>query len=103
MIRSFSEAVCEIVGSVINQHSGKNSTLQPHYFSIEMYLRWNLGTLHFLKKLIEDVYNREKKLYIRKTTRIDMIVTKDLSKSAAVSSFHKRAEEKSNLPASFWI
>ena len=60
MIRSFSEAVCEIVGSVINQHSGKNSTLQPHYFSIEMYLRWNLGPLHFLKKLIEDVYNREK-------------------------------------------
>ena len=103
MIRSFSEAVCETVGSVMNQHSGKNRHLQPHYFSIEMYLRWNLGPLHFLKKLIEDVYNREKKLYIRKTTRIDMIVTKDLSKSAAVSSFHKRAEEKSNLPASFWI
>ena len=59
---SFSEAVCETVGSVMNQHSGRNRHLQPTYFSIEIHLWWNLGPLHFLKNLIEDVYNREKKI-----------------------------------------
>ena len=101
MIRSFSEALCETVGSVMNQMG--NRYLQPFYFSIEMYLRWNLGPLHFLKNLIEDIYRREKKLFVRKTSRIDQVVTKDLTKSAAISSFEKKSEEKSHLPASFWI
>ena len=35
------------------------------WYFIEMYLRWNLGPLHFLKKFIEHVYNREKKLYMK--------------------------------------
>ena len=104
MIRSFSEAVCKTVGSVMNQNSRHNRYLHPIYFSIEMCLRWNLGPLHFLKYLIEDVYNRDKKLYIRKTTRTDQVVTKDLTKSAVISTFQKKkSEEKSNLPASFWI
>ena len=80
MIRSFFEAVRETVGSVMNQHSGRNRHLQPLYFSIEMYLRWNLGPLHFLKNLIEDVYSRENKVYIRKTTKTDKIVTKGFEK-----------------------
>ena len=104
MIRSFSEAVCETVGLVMNQHSRHNRYLQPIYFSIEMCLRWNLGPLHFLKYLINDMYNRDKQLYIRKTTRTDQIVTKDLTKSAVISTFQKKkSEEKSNLPASFWM
>ena len=94
MIRSFSEAVCKTVGSVMNQHSRHNRYLQPIYFSIEMCLRWNLGPLHFLKYLIEDVYNRDKKLYIRKTTRTDQVVTKDLTKSAVISTFQKKIWRK---------
>ena len=49
------------------------------------------------------MYNRDKQLYIRKTTRTDQVVTKDLTKSAVISAFQKKSEEKSNLPASFWI
>ena len=51
--------------------------------------------------LIEEVFQREKKNYIRKTERIDKIVTKDLSKSAAVASFQKKLEEKSSFPTLF--
>ena len=78
----------------MNQNSRHNRYLHPIYFSIEMCLRWNLGPLHFLKYLIEDVYNRDKKLYIRKTTRTDQVVTKDLTKSAVISTFQKKIWRK---------
>ena len=64
---------------------------------MEIVLRLNLGLLHLL-----EVFQSEKKNYVRKTERIDKIVTKDLSKSAAVASFQKKSEEKSSFPASFW-
>ena len=44
------------------------------------------GFLHLLDKLVEDVFKRYQKNYITKTSRMDQIVTKDLSKSAVVSS-----------------
>ena len=46
MIRSTSEAICETVGSMMAQHGAKNHNLQPKNFNIEMYLRFNLPTLH---------------------------------------------------------
>ena len=46
--------------------------------------------------------NRDKKEYLRRTKRVDKVVTKDLTKSDAVASFQKRAKEKSQLQASFW-
>ena len=102
MICSFSEAVCETVGSVMNQHSGRNQHLQPLYFSIELVLRWNLRPMHYLNTFVEEVYNRDKKEYLRRTKRVDKVVTKDLTKSAAIASFQERAEENSHLPASLW-
>ena len=51
---------------------------------------------------VDGVYNRDKKEYLRRTKRVDKVVTKDLTKSDAVASFQKRAEEKSQLQASFW-
>ena len=46
MIRSTSEAICEMVGSIMNQHAGKNCHLEPEYFSMELVLRLNLGPIH---------------------------------------------------------
>ena len=57
VIGVFFEVVCELVGSVMNQHLGKDCHLHPLYFSIEIYLRWNLGPLHFLNNLIRDKSN----------------------------------------------
>ena len=56
---------------------------------MEIYLRWNLGPLHFLKDFIEEIYNREKKTYIRTTTRADKLVTTDITKSVAVANYQK--------------
>ena len=52
MIRSTSEAICETVGSMMAQHGAKNDSLQPKNFNIEMYLRFNLPTLHHSDGLV---------------------------------------------------
>ena len=44
----------------------------------------------------------EKKEYVRRTRRIDKLITMDLTKSSAIASFEKKSEEKSHLPATFW-
>ena len=46
MIHSTSEAFCETAGSMMNQHGGKNRHLSPKYFSMELYLKFNLGPLN---------------------------------------------------------
>ena len=53
MIRSCSEAICETVGSIMNQHAGKNRHLDPRYFSMEIYLHFNFGPMHLMKDLIK--------------------------------------------------
>ena len=104
MIRGTSEAACETVGSIMNIHSGRNRHLKPENFSKEIVLRYNLGPMHVLDDhdFIEDIYNREKKEYMFRTSRPDLLKTKSLTKGTAISSFHKREEEKSHFPLSFW-
>ena len=53
MIRVTSEAICEIAGSLMNQHCGKNRFLQQENFNIEMYLKFNLGPLHLLDNFVK--------------------------------------------------
>ena len=103
MIRSTSEAVCETMGSLMNIHAGSNRHLQPFYYNIELYLRWNLGPLHLLKNLVKEVYEKEKKNYIRRTTDPNKLKTKDIAISSGIGSAQTRSEEKSHLPASFWL
>ena len=47
--------MCETVGSMMNQHGGKNRYLESEYFSMEMVMRVNLGPLHLLDGLINEV------------------------------------------------
>ena len=104
MIRSTSEAICETVGSMMNQHGGKNRHLEPQYFNMEMVLRFNLGPLHLMDNLIDEVLKIDPgKSYIRKETNISQIVSKDINKSAAIATFEKNDEKKSRFPFSFWI
>ena len=103
MIRSMSEAMCETVGSIMNQHSGKNRYLDPAYFSMELVLRVNLGPLHLLDSLIEEVLDKEKIDFIRSEDRENRVSSGDLKISAAVHTFQKIAEEKSRFPPSFWL
>ena len=104
MIRSTSEAICETVGSMMNQHCGHNRHLEAEYFNMEMVLRVNLGPLHHLEGLISDVLSNDPtKFYIRKETMISQVVSQDINKSAAIASFQKNNEKKSRFPSKFWL
>ena len=104
MIRSSSEALCETVGSIMNQHSGKNRYLEPENFSKEIVLRFNLGPMHLLEDLVGEVLAMDTaKFYLRKEIKIGRVVTNDLNKSSAMATFQKKNEKKSRFPNSFWI
>ena len=103
MIRSTSEAICETVGSMMNQHGGKNRHLEPEYFNMEMVLRVNLGPLHLLDNLVDEVMATDPgKSYVRKGGVISKISSKDFNKSAALATFEGKNEKKSRFPLSFW-
>ena len=103
MIRSCSEAICETVGSIMNQHAGKNRHLQPQYFSMEIYLRFNLGPMHLMKDLIKEVLSdKNSKSYIRKGEDASQFTTKDINKNSTIANYEENCEKKSRFPNSFW-
>ena len=59
MIRSTSEAICETVGSIVNQHAGKNRHLEPEYFSMELVLRFSLGPIHLLDDFVDEILSSD--------------------------------------------
>ena len=97
-----SEAMAETVGSMMNQHCGRGRHLQPAFFSMELVLRFNLGPLHLMDGLIKEVLECEKKEYIRRVTRVDMLITKDTKLSAAMNTFRNKARDNSRFPTIFW-
>jgi len=102
MIRSTSEAICETVGSMMAQHGAKNHSLQPKNFNIEMYLRFNLPTLHHSDGLVNEVLTFDKKRLIKGEKRIARLPSKDITKSSTISTFEVKDETKSRLPELFW-
>ena len=81
------EAYCESIGSIMNQHCGKNRHLEPEYFSMELVLRVNLGPLNELKGLINEVLASDPdRSYLRKEDRISQLTaSNDVHKRANVS------------------
>ena len=103
MIRSSSEAICETVGSIMNQHCGKNRHLEPKYFNIEMFLRVNLGPMHLMENFVTDILAHDtSKNYIREEDNVNRTVTKNLNKSSTMGSYEENTEKKSRFPISFW-
>jgi hypothetical protein len=101
-ICSMSEAICETVGSMMVTHGGKGRYLQPVNFSVEMYLRFNLGPLHLLNGLCKKIVRDRQKECIRKSEkskRLDRLISRN---SAAVANFRKKQEEKGKLPSEIW-
>ena len=101
MIRGMSEAMAETVGSMMNQHCGKGRYLNPHYFSMELVLRFNLGPLHLLEGLVNEIQNTQNKEYQRKDKR-NRFQTSDFNISASVQTYRKNAERVSRFPSHFW-
>ena len=106
MIRVTSEAVCETLGSMMNQHGGKNRHLSPSYFSMELVLRYNLGPLHLLNPFIDEILESfgEKFSFIRDESDPEKCSSGDLKVSAAVNTFREQEEkQKSKFPSDFWL
>ena len=48
-VKSYSEAICETVGSLMKIHGGRGRNLHPINFSKELCLKFNLPPLHIMK------------------------------------------------------
>ena len=70
--------------------------------SMELVLRFNLGPLHLMKQLIQDVLKARNKEHVRRTTRKDQLITQDLKLSATVNTFRQKSEENTRFPTEFW-
>ena len=67
-------------------------------------LRTNLGPLHLMDNLINEVFATDPaKSYVRKESIISRVASKDLNKSAAIATFEGKNEKKSRFPHSFWL
>ena len=54
--------------------------------------------------LVNEIFEFNKgKSYLRKESRIYHLISKDLNKSADVSTFKKKCEETSHFPTHFWL
>ena len=70
---------------------------------MEMVLRVNLGPLHLMDNLINEVLDAEQgKSYVRKGHILSKISSMDFNKSAAIATFEEKNEKKSRFPNSFW-
>ena len=75
-IKSYSEAICETIGSVMKLAVDKGRNLNPVYFSQEIMMRVNLPPLHILtQKMIP----------------------------ASIGNFRKNAEHNSSMPIDMFI
>ena len=103
--KTYSEAICETVGSVMNIHRGRGRNLHPVNFAKELFLTFNLPPLHiliskFIPKIVE-LKMEDNKEYYRKLdySRQNMLKYKKLS--ASIGNFRKDQEDRSHIPLSF--
>ena len=105
-VRSVSEAICETVGSVMSNKTGRGRVLDPINFDKEVFLEMNLGPIHLLEPLVDEVYIRRQKKYMFETNAKGLFVSgnklKDKQLGAAVHSKRDSEEKKSRIPKSFW-
>ena len=103
-IKTFSEAVCETIGSIMKIAQGKGRNCDPVKFNEEITLCYNLPPLHvlnvsFIPEIVQDLTSR--KDYFRKGNKQSRSIINRLkgsSLSASLFNFRTKEEEKSKLP-----
>ena len=69
--------------------------LESDNCSMNWVLQFNIGPIHLLNSLIDDILALEtEKSYLRKETRMSKIVSKNINKSTATEGFEKSNGEK---------
>ena len=83
------------------QHAGKNRHLEPENFNKELFLRVNLGPMHIMKGLVNEVlaYDSSKN-YAKTGSVISRFASKDIKKSSKIDNMMK--EKESSFPSCFW-
>ena len=83
MIREISEAIYESIESMMDTHSTRNCDLGPENFSNEIILRVNLGPLHLMGNLIDEILASDNaKLYVRIEKSLKQLPHKDKDKTS---------------------
>ena len=104
-IKTYSEAICETVGSIMTIHRGRGRNLHPVNFSKEIYLNFNLPPLHVLSKnFIPKIVNSkilENKKYYRKLEHSRPVKLKNIAVSSSIMNFREDEECRSHLPLKF--
>ena len=108
-LKTYSEAICETIGSIMNIAQGKCRNIHPINFSKEIFLRYNLPPLHILKKkIIPEIVNflagEKGKEFIRRGDGFDRQKRKFTyhATSASLGNFRKNEETVSHLPVSMF-
>ena len=107
-IKSFSEAYCESVGSLMNILVNKGRNLSSANFSKELIFSFNVPPLHvlankFIPEIVDCLVNDKKKQFFRKLDSSDQ---KNKLKFQVVSSslgnYRKDSDNKAHLPICFF-
>jgi hypothetical protein len=106
-IRSYSEAVCETIGSIMGISIANGRNLMPVYLHKEVFIRYNLPPFHVLKeKFIPSVAriwrmrSASGKEFFRKHPKTSGLKIDELSHS--IEAFRKKEIEKSHFPVSLF-
>ena len=99
MVKSYSEAICESIGSIMNIACGTGRVLYPDNFAKEIYLQFNLPPIHllsenFIPELVKNELDRKR--YLRKGDGIDrqQRKLKYPTTSATIGNFSMKEDEK---------
>ena len=102
-IRSYSEAVCETIGSIMGISIANGRNLMPIYLHKEVFIRYNLPPFHILKqKFIPTVAETWRgrslsgKDFFRKKPKASGLKMSELSHS--LEAFRKKESENSHFP-----
>ena len=89
-----SEAMAEILGSVMNINNGTGRQLQPVNFSTKVCLRFNHGPLYTPTGFIGDIVKQHDKHFFRKAPPKNLNAS---SLSSAIVIYTRKEEEKSHV------
>ena len=104
-IKSYTEAYCESVGSLMNILVEKGRNLTSANFSKELQLSFNAPPLHILsEKVIPDIAKELRKSheFSRKLEQTQEYKLKYKNLSASLGNLRKQETERAHLPISFF-
>ena len=104
-VRTYSEAICETIGSLMSIAVSNGRNLQPFNLDKELYMRFNLPPLHKIQDFVKFVAKSwrevgDKEFYIKKRRATSRLKLSALSSS--LLNFRSREEELAHFPVTLW-